>query len=50
MQVYDVFYQIMTELTPKEVGRFVKIDRQTYDYGVLALEKYLNLSLIEKTL
>ena len=43
MQVYDVFYQIMTELTPKEVGRFVKIDRQTHDYGIRALEKYLKL-------
>lgn len=41
MQVYDVFYQIITELTPKEVGRFVRTHRQANEYGLISLEKYL---------
>ena len=43
MEVYDIFYQIMTELTPKDVGALVTTHKQANKYGLTALERYFNM-------
>lgn len=49
MEIYDVFYQIMIELTPKEVGTFVATSKQANEYGLASLERYFKMCFHVKT-